>query len=112
MLDAKREAVHYSQTVYGVIERRAVVDRLTVRYQLKRPDDVELRDQVKQIAGECGHFGYRKIHVLLEGEGIQVNLKKLKRIFSGEKLQVKLRGGRNCAVGARRSMGVGPASWR
>jgi putative transposase len=36
-------------------------------------DDVELRDQVELIASERRRFGYRRIHVLLEREGIQVN---------------------------------------
>ena len=82
--DAKREAVSYLQTAYGVSERRACAamsaDRPTIRYESKRPDDTELRDQVNQIASECRRFGYRRIHVLLEREGIQVNLKKLRRI--------------------------------
>jgi len=62
------------------------VDRSTIRYESKRPDDTELRDQVKQIASERRCFGYRRIQVLLECEGFQVNLKKLRRIYSEEKL--------------------------
>ncbi len=108
--DAKREAVSYLQTAYGVSERRACaamsVDRSTICYESKRPDDTELRDQVKQIASERRRFGYRRIHVLLEREGIQVNLKKLRRIYSEEKLQVKRRGGRKRALGTRRPMEV------
>ena len=68
------------------------VDRSMIRYESKRPDDTELRDQVKQIASERRRFGYRRIHVLLEREAVQVNLKKLRRIYSEEKLQVKRRG--------------------
>ena len=87
--DAKREAVSYLQGAYGVSERRAcaamAVDRSTIRYQSKRPDDAELRDQVKQIASERRRFGYRRIHVLLEREGIQVHLKKLRRIYSEQR---------------------------
>jgi len=71
--DAKRKAESYLETAYGVSERRAcaamAVDRSTIRYQSKRPDDEELRDQVKQIASERRRFGYRRIHVLLEREG-------------------------------------------
>ena len=108
--DAKREAVSYLQTAYGLSERRAcaamAVDRSTIRYQSKRADDAELRDQVKQIASERRRFGYRRIHVLLEREGIQVNLKKLRRIYNEEKLQVRRRGGRKRALDARRPMEV------
>ena len=112
--DAKREAVGYLQAAYGVSERRAcsamAVDRSTIRYESKRPDDTELRDQVRQIASERRRFGYRRIHVLLEREGIQVNLKKLRRIYSEEKLQVKRRGGRKRALGTRRPMEVPTAA--
>ena len=45
-------------------------------------------------AVERRRFGYRRIHVLLEREGIQVNSKKLRRIYSEEKLHVKRRDGR------------------
>ena len=61
---------------------------------------------MKLIASERRRFGYRRIHVLLEREGIQVNLKKLRRIYSEEKLQVKRRGGRKRALGTRRPMEV------
>jgi putative transposase len=111
--DAKRKAVSYLQAVYGVSERRAcaamAVDRSTIRYESKRPDDRDLRDQVKQIASERRRFGYRRIHVLLERGGIQVNLKRLRRIYSEEKLQVKRRGGRKRALGTQRPIEV-PAS--
>ena len=107
---AKREAVNYLKAAYGVSERRTcsamAFDRSTVRYEPKRPDDAELRDQVKQIASERRRFGYRRIHVLLEREGIHLNLKKLRRIYSEEKLQVKRRGGRKRALGTRRPMEV------
>jgi putative transposase len=52
--DAKRKAVSYLEAANGVSERRAcaamAVDRSTIRYESKRPDDTDLRDQVKQIA--------------------------------------------------------------
>ena len=110
MPDAKLEAVSYLQATYSVSERRVcsamAVDRSTIRHESKRPDDAELRDQVKQIASERRRFGYRRIHVLLEREGIHLNLKKLRRIYSEDKLQVKRRGGRKRALGTRRPMEV------
>ena len=110
MPDAKLEAVSYLQAAYSVSERRVcsamAVDRSTIRHKSKRPDDAELRDQVKQIASERRRFSYRRIHVLLEREGIHLNLKKLRRICSEEKLQGKRRGGRKRALGTRRPMEV------
>jgi putative transposase len=39
-------------------------------------------------------FGYRRLHVLSNREGIVLNHKKLRRIYAEEPLQVRRRGGR------------------
>ena len=48
---AKREAVAHLQTLMGLSERRAcqivAVDRTTVRYVSKRPQDTELREKLR-----------------------------------------------------------------
>lgn len=81
-------------------------DRSTIRYQARRASDTSLRSRIKALAVERRRFGYRRIHVLLKRDGIQVNLKKLRRIYSEERLQVKRRGGRKRALGTRRPMVV------
>ena len=43
---------------------------------------------------------------MLQREGIHMNLKKLRRIYAEEKLQVRRRGGRKRALGTRRPMEV------
>ena len=102
-LEAKHEAVSYLQAAYSVSERRAcaavAVDRSSIRYQSKRPDDAELRDQARQLASERRRFSCRRNHMLPERKGIQVSLKELRRIYSGEKLQVKRRDRRKRALG-------------
>ena len=80
------------------------VDRSTVRYQSKRPDDSTLRDEIKLVAKERRRFGYRRIQVMLERKGIFMNHKKLRRIYAEEKLQVRRRGGRKRALGTRKPM--------
>lgn len=89
-------------------ERRACkalqVDRSTVRYQSKRPDDADLRAAVKAVAAERRRFGYRRIHVMLQRQGIHMNQKKLRRLYREEGLQVRKRGGRKRALGTRRPM--------
>jgi putative transposase len=80
------------------------VDRSTVRYVSRRSDDAELRAHIRRIAGERRRFGYRRIHVLLERQGLSMNQKKLRRLYAEEKLQVKRRGGRKRALGTRRPM--------
>ena len=82
------------------------VDRSTVRYQSRRDDDTELRDAMKAVAKERRRFGYRRLHVMVQRQGWQVNHKKFRRIYREEKLQVRRRGGRKRALGTRRPMVV------
>ena len=59
---------------------------------------------MKAVASERRRFGYRRIHVMLQRQGIAMNIKKLRRLYSEERLQVRKRGGRKRALGTRRSM--------
>jgi putative transposase len=105
---AKREAAAHLCMVHGVSQRRACavlkVDRSSVRYRSIRPEDGDLREAMKTVAGERRRFGYRRIHLMLERQGIVMNLKKLRRLYREEKLQVRKRGGRKRALGTRRPM--------
>ena len=73
---------------HGVSQRRACdvlqVDRSTVRYRSKSPDDAELREAIKAVARERRRFGYRRIQVMLQRQGIFMNHKKLRRIYGEE----------------------------
>ncbi|WP_157933085.1 IS3 family transposase, partial [Roseovarius salinarum] len=68
------------------------------------PDDSDLRKAMKTVAAERRRFGYRRVHVMLTRQGWQMNLKKLRRLYREEKLQVRRRGGRKRALGTRRPM--------
>ena len=85
------------------------VDRSTVRYQSKRSDDSDLREEIKLVAKERRRFGYRRIQVMLERKGIFMNHKKLRRIYTEEKLKVRRRGGRKRALGTRKPMVLPPS---
>jgi len=61
---------------------------------------------MRKVAAERRRFGYRRIHVMLQRQGIDMNLKKLRRLYREEKLQVRRRGGRKRAVGTRRPLTV------
>ena len=106
--DAKRKAVAHLMDVHQVSQRRACstldVDRSTVRYKSRRIDDADLREAIKRVSRERRRFGYRRIHVMVEREGHTVNHKKLRRIYTEEKLQVRRRGGRKRALGTRKPM--------
>ena len=62
----------------------------------------ELREAMKAVAAQRRRFGYRRIHVMLQRQGIEMNIKKLRRLYAEEKLQVRKRGGRKRALGTRR----------
>lgn len=106
--EAKRDAVTHLCAEHGVSERRACevlrVDRSSVRYKSTRPDDAHLREAMKKVAAERRRFGYRRIHIMLERQGLHMNQKKLRRLYREEKLQVRKRGGRKRALGTRRPM--------
>jgi putative transposase len=101
--DAKRDAVAPACLVHGVSQRRACealeVNRSSVRYRSMRPDDRELREAIKAVASQRRGFGYRRIHVMLQRQGIEMNIKKLRRLCGEDRLQVRKRGGRKRALG-------------
>lgn len=102
---ARREAVAILVEVHGMSERRACsvigTDRTSARYRSRRPDDAELRERLKALAGERRRFGYRRLHVLLRREGHVVNRKKTQRLYREEGLSVRKRRGRKKATGTR-----------
>jgi putative transposase len=65
-----------------------------------RGNDNEFRERLRRLAAERRRFGYRRLHILLRREGIELNHKKLFRIYREERLTVR-RGGRKRARGTR-----------
>jgi putative transposase len=102
---ARREAAAHLGEVYGVSERRAcqaiAVDRSSVRYRGRRPDDGAIRTRLCELAAFRRRFGYRRLHILLRREGLHLNHKKSRRLYAEEHLQVRRRGGRKRALGTR-----------
>jgi putative transposase len=111
---ARREAAAYLRAQHEVSERRAcrvlAVDRAVVRYRSRRPDDGAIRARLRAIASERRRFGYRRVGLLLAREGVRLNHKKLRRLYTEERLQVRRRGGRKRALGTRRPMMVPEAA--
>ena len=71
-----------------------------------RPDDTGLRQRLRELASQRRRFGYRRLHLLLEREGVRMNWKKLYRLYREEKLTVRKRGGRKRALGTRAPMAI------
>jgi putative transposase len=51
-------------------------------------DDASTRQRLKELAAERRRFGWRRLKLLLEREGIRMNHKKLRRLYAEERLQV------------------------
>jgi putative transposase len=94
----------------GLSQRRACalagIDPRVYRYRSKRPDDAHIRKRLRELAGERRRFGYRRLHILLQREGVQINWKKLYRLYREERLTVRKRGGRKRALGTRAPMAI------
>lgn len=88
--DAKRKAAAHACRIHAVSQRRAclalTIDRSTVRYTSIRLDDAQLREAMKAVAAERRRFGYRRIHIMLDRQGIVMNQKKLRRVYREERL--------------------------
>ena len=72
--------------VCGLME----VPRMTYQYQSCRNDDA-LRERLVELAREKPRYGYRRLHVLLRREAIEVNHKKVQRVYRELGLTVKRR---------------------
>ena len=97
-------------TEKGYSQRRACglvgMEPKTYRYASKRPDDGALRERLKDLARERRRFGYRRLLILLRRDGIELNHKKLFRLYKEERLTVRRRGGRKRALGTRAPMAL------
>jgi putative transposase len=93
----RREAVAQVRVAFEVSERRAClvlgVDRTSVRYRSRRPDDAPLRVRLRELAVQRRRFGYRRLRILMIWEGLHMNHKKLRRLYREEGLQVRPLGG-------------------
>jgi len=84
------------QAVTAVSERRACqlvgLSRSTLRYESRRSEeDMQLSTHIVELAQERRRFGYRRIHALLRREGIEINHKRVYRLYREANLAVKRR---------------------
>lgn len=103
---AKRNAVNHLVTERDYSQRGACqlvgISRSSVRYQpVSKPEEMALREQVRQLAYQHSGYGYRRIAVILRREGSQVNHKRVQRIWQAEGLQLPRRKPRKRRCGPR-----------
>ena len=107
---ARRDAVTWAIAEKGYSQRRACglvgIAPKTYRYASIRPDDNGLRKRLRKLAHERRRFGYRRLHILLRRDGVEINHKKLFRLYREERLTVRRRGGRKRAIGTRAPMAI------
>ncbi len=104
----QREAVGRVMERHGMSQLHACrligLERSTLRYQRKRPDDATVRQRLRELAAERRRFGYRRLGWMLAREGHAMNHKKLYRLYHEERLMVRRRRGRKRALGTRAPM--------
>ena len=87
-----KAAVEHLEETFAFSERRACdligLAPSTFRYQAIQKDDV-LRSRLVELAHERPRFGYRRLQVLLRREGIEVNHKRVWRVYQESGLSVK-----------------------
>jgi putative transposase len=102
--------VTWAMTEKNYSQRRACrlvgIDPRVHRYRSSPQDDAGLRTRLRELSGERRRFGYRRLHILLEREGWEVNWKKLYRIYREERLTVRKGGGRKRALGTRAPVAI------
>ena len=74
---ARREAASYLGRVYEVSQRRACqvigMERSSICYRGRRPKAGLIRSRLREIAALRRRFGYRRLHILLQREGVVLN---------------------------------------
>jgi putative transposase len=109
----RREAVLVMQVGVELSQRRACglmeLYRGTCRYRSRRPEDGGLRVRLRELAEARRRFGYRRLQVLLQREGWQVNHKRVYRLYVEEKLSLRRKRGRKRS-GVRQPLAVAGAA--
>ena len=87
-----KAAVEHLEETFAFSERRACrlvgLAASTLRYQPKSSDEA-LQTRLVELAQERPRFGYRRLHVLLRRDGMEVNHKRVWRIYQEAGLAVK-----------------------
>jgi len=85
--------IDFIRTCFRVSVRRTCravpACRATYHYRSVRPDQAPLRKRIREIAETRARYGYRRIHIVLRREGWLVNVKRVRRLYCLEGLQMR-----------------------
>jgi putative transposase len=99
--------IDFVKTVFGVSVRRACravpAPRSTYHYIARRPSQDVLRKRIRELAETHVRYGYRRIHILLRREGWEVNVKRVRRLYNLDGLQMRLKPPRRRVMAKLRS---------
>ncbi len=103
--ERKREAVVHVRHELEVSERRACTTlkqpRSTQRYRgRKRSKDAALAPELRRISAEQSRAGYRMARALLRRAGMEINAKRVQRIWRQEGLKVPRRQRKRARLGS------------
>ena len=59
-----------------------------IRYQSVKPDDAPVRRRLHELAKDRPVFGVKRLHTMLRRDGLVINLKKVRRLYLEEGLQL------------------------
>ncbi len=100
-----RQAVGYVQAEFGFSVRRACriigLSRSSWSYASRRPEPKVLLEKLKEHAAKRPRFGYRRLHVLLRREGLEVNHKCVYRLYKAQGLSVRTKHRKRMAAAPR-----------
>src|SRR3974377_2618629 len=110
----RREAVLVMQVEVELSQRRACglmeLHRATCRYRRRRSEDPRRRVRLRELAEARRRFGYRRLQILLEREGWQVNHKRIYRLYVEEKVSLTRKRGRKGSSVSQPLPGAGAAN--
>lgn len=85
--------IDFVRSCFKVSVRRACravpACRATYHYCSVRPSQEPLRKRIREIAETRARYGYRRIHIVLRREGWLVNVKRVRRLYCLEGLQMR-----------------------
>jgi putative transposase len=110
----RREAAGWLTQEFTVSQRRACrtidLGLSSCRYQSRQGDGGVILERLKAIAYERPRFGYRRLHVMIQREGFNVNHKRVYRLYKQEGLVVRRKKKKRISLLTRKPlpMGNGP----